>query len=231
MRLDPVARLHAMDLREFGVSALFAAVVLFVAAMVMLNQNVVQLRRSFDWVERAHVIQKRIDDVNNSMNSVEMTVRGFALTGDLRFLERYKKMHAVLMGAVKDLDDLAMVETALRPAIKALQTAVDGHEALYGTLIGHGPAEQAIVAEAITNPSKRLFSAKANNVLSRMEHMERRLFEARYAEAEREAAVTYRVAIGIAGLAFLTGTLGFALALFGRRHDHGEGAGMREIRP
>lgn len=217
MRLDLSSRLHTLDLREFGVSALAAAMVLFGAAMVMLNENVTQLRRSFAWVEQVHAVQKQIDAVNNRLAGVEMTVRGYTLTGDPAFLRRHRNTHGRLVVAMRDLRDLAASEPALQADFAELRTAVALHEALYDTMIGLGPRQQAVVAEAITNPAKRRFNGRAIDALNRMEATEQRLWAKRHTDAEREARATYAIAIGVAGLALVVGSMGFALTLFGRR--------------
>jgi CHASE3 domain sensor protein len=209
--------LPALNLREFGISALFASVVLFVAAMVMLNQNVGQLRQSIAVADLAHRIQKRIDDINNLTNNVEMTVRGYALTGDARFLTRHQKTHDALLDAVNDLDELTMSEPALRPAFIGLHNAVDLHENLYGSLIGHGPGEQAVVVEAITNPAKRRFREMITANLTALERTEAGIAAAHHAAAEREVRQTNLTAFAVAAFAFLCGVCGFSLTLFGKR--------------
>lgn len=215
MRVELSARLHRMDLREFGVSALAVAVVLFIAAMAMLNQNVAQLRRSFSWVEQSYAVQKRLDTVKNQLAGVEMTVRGYTLTGDPAFLRRHRKVHSKLVVVMHDLHDLVATEPALQDDYAELERAVALHEALYDSLIGQGPQHQAVVAEAITNPAKRKFNERANTALNRMEATEQRLWANRHADAERDAHTTYAIALAIAGLALLSGSLGFALTLFG----------------
>jgi len=216
MRVDLATRLHSMDLREFGVSALLAAVVLFVAAMAMLNHNVIEIRQSITAVEQSYVVQKQLDAVNNRLAGVEMTVRGYALTGDPAFLRRHRKTHGQLGDVMQALRKLAAVEPALQGDFAELETAVALHEALYDTLIEQGPQHQAVVAEAITNPAKRRFNERAINALNHMEVLVQRLLAGRHAVAERRAWNTYCVALGIAALAVALGSLGFALTLFGR---------------
>lgn len=218
---------QSIDLREFGVSALLAAVVLFVAAMVMLDTNVAQLRHSFAQSEQAYAIQKQIVAVGGRMNGVEMTVRGYALTGDPKFLERYRQCRDDVLRAMGELRGFTAAEPALQPDFAVLESAVARHRALYARLIGHGPDRQDVVAEAISNPDKRRHSARANNALSRIETTQLRLQRERRTTAEREAQKTYGLAIAIAGVAFLTGTLGFALTLFGRQRESNSGTDRR----
>lgn len=214
MRLNLPDRLYNIDLREFGISALVAALALFVAAMAMLNQNVSQLRQSFVWADQAHAIQKRIDDVNNLMNCVELTVRGYALTGDPAYIRRHHNTLANLMTVMRELRALTAVEPALRPDYADLEKAVAQHEALYSSLIGQN---QAVIADAISSPAKRHFKERANAALTGLETMEKKRVALRLSQAERDARATYATAIGVAALAFLIGTLGCALTLFGLR--------------
>jgi CHASE3 domain sensor protein len=231
MRLDLPARLHTVDLREFGISALVAAVALFIAAMAMLNQNVADLRQSITWVEQSYVVQKRLDAVNNRLAGVEMTVRGYALTGDPAFLRRHRKTHDYLAVVMHELHDMAAVEPALLADYTELEKAVGLHEALYSSLIGLGPRQQAAVAEAITNPAKRQFNERAINALNHMEAIEQRLLAERHAVAELRARRTYGLALGIAALAVLLGSVGFALTLFGQRRNRDPRARQQEPSP
>lgn len=217
MRSDLTTYLQRIDLREFGISALFAAMVLFITAMVMLDQNVSQVRTSFSSVERAYQVQKQIDAVNNRMAGVEMTVRGYALTGDPAFIERHQRSHAYVDAAIADLGRLIGSDTALEADYAALKLAVGRHEDLYGSLIGIGPDRQALVAQAITDPNKRAIQKAAIDALNRIEATELRLMAERRAKVEDGARMTYGIALAVAALAFLTGTLGFALVLFGKR--------------
>lgn len=217
MRSDLSTFLQRIDLREFGISALFAAMVLFITAMVMLDQNVSQVRTSFSWVERAYQVQKQIDAVNNRMAGVEMTVRGYALTGDPAFIQRHQRSHAYVVKGLVELGRLIGNEPALKADYAALKLAVGKHETLYGALIGLGPDRQALVAQAITDPEKRAIQKAAIDALNRIEATELRLMAERRAKIEEGARLTYGIALSVASLAFLTGTLGFALVLFGKR--------------
>jgi CHASE3 domain sensor protein len=225
MNAEPSRDVHSVDLRELGISALFAAVVLFVAAMAMLNENVNHLRESFTWVEQARTVQKQIDAVNNRLNGIEMTVRGYALTGDTAFQRRHRTTRGYLVTALRALRNATSDEPALRAEYAKLEMAVASHEALYDTLIVLGPERQSVVAEAITSPQKRRYNQQAIAALDRMEAVALKFMADRHSEAERKAQMTYRLAIGIAVFAFFVGSCGFALALFGRRHAGSDGGG------
>ncbi len=217
--MSSVPRHHRMDLRELGMSALFAAVVLFVAAMFMLSRNVSQLTESYGWVEKSNAILQRMYNVELKIAGVEMTVRGYALTSNPMFVRMHRQNHDKLLAATKALGDLIASEPALQGDYAKLRMLVIQHDTLYASLIALGPGHQDIVGEAITNPSKRHPRTLAIVTLNSMRNKEQSLLAERQAAAEHKAKATYRLAISIAGLAFLAGTLGFALTLFGRRRQ------------
>lgn len=213
------SRLNRIDARELGMTVLFAAIVLFVAAMFMLSRNVSQLTESYTRVEKSNSVLQRIYAVELKIAGVEMTVRGYALTSNPMFIRMHRQNHDKLLAATKALGDLVASEPALQDDYAKLRLLVVQHDTLYASLIALGPGHQDIVAEAIINPSKRQPRTLAIATLNTMRNKEQSLLAERESAAERKAKSTYRLAIGIAGLAFLTGTLGFTLMLFGRRRQ------------
>ncbi len=212
-----MSRLRHIDLREFGISILLAAAVLFTAAMVMLSRNVSQLSESYGWVEKSNDILQGISSVELSIAGVEMTVRGYALTSNDMFIRMHRLNHTKLLRVTKTLGDLVASEPDLQPDFATLRGLVDQHEALYSSLIALGPGHQAAVAEAITNAIKRHDRRVVAAMLNQMRARAQGVLVRRQREAEQRAKATYRQAIAIAALAFLAGTLGFAMTLFGRR--------------
>lgn len=225
------SRLHGIDLRELGMSVLFAAVVLFVAAMAMLSRNVSQITETYGWVEKSNTILQRLYAVELKIAGVEMTVRGYALTSNPMFVRLHQQNHDKLLSATKVLGDLVESEPALQADYDKLRMLVLQHDTLYASLIALGPGHQDIVAEVITNPSKRQPRTMAVAILNKMRAREQGLLAERQSAAEHKAKSTYRLAISIAGLAFLAGTLGFTLTLFGRRREVQAGARRRAVGP
>jgi CHASE3 domain sensor protein len=218
-----VNRIDRINMRELGVSVLFAAAVLFVAAMVMLSRNVSQLNESYGWVEKSDAILKSLYRVELKITGVEMTVRGYALSSNPMFVRMHRENHDKLMAATKALGDLIASEPALKADYVRLRDLVAKHDALYTSLIALGPGHREAVTDAITSPAKRYPRAAAVATLGEMRVLEQAILAQRQRNAEEKARSTYRLALGISLFAFLAGTLGFTLTLFGRRRP-GEGA-------
>ncbi len=209
--------LHRIDLRELGMPVLFAAVVLFVTAMAMLSRNVSQLNESYRWVEKSNAILKGMYAVELKIAGVEMTVRGYALSSNPIFVRMHRQNHDKLLAATRALGDLIADEPALKADYARLRDLVAKHDALYLSLIALGPGHQDVVSDAITSPSQRYPRTAAVAALNKMRTLEQNILARRQHVAEEKARSTYHLALGIAVFAFLTGTLGFTLTLFGRR--------------
>ncbi|MDR3527732.1 MAG: CHASE3 domain-containing protein [Rhizomicrobium sp.] len=214
--MSPARRLFEVDPREFGISALFAAVVLFVAAMAMLGRNVEQLRESFADSERSAAVLRQIDQVHINITGTELTVRGFALSGDPVFVSYHKHIHKELVIAMTALGELVRDTPDLQADFVSLEKQVAEHEAIYTELLADGAAGRQKVAEAITNPAKRRSRGAVLALLVHMDAQENALLTERRQAAEAKAGRTFALAIGIAIFAFVAGTIGFALTFFGR---------------
>lgn len=212
-------RLNHIDMRELGMSVLFAAIVLFVAAMVMLSRNVSQISESYAWVEKSNAVLQRLYAVELKIWGVEMTVRGYAISQNPIFVQVYRYNRASLFEKTKALGDQIQSEPPLQADYDKLRKLLLQHDVLYSSLMALGPGHQDIIAEVITNPSKRQPRTLAVATLTNMRNKEQSLLAERQSAAEHKAKATYRLAITIAGLAFLAGTLGFTLTIFGRRRE------------
>jgi CHASE3 domain sensor protein len=215
--MSSVSRLHRIDFRELGMSVLFAAIVLFVAAMIMLSRNVSQISESYGWVEKSNTVLQRLYAVELKIWGVELTVRGYAISQNPIFIRAYQRNRGTLIQTAKELGDFVQSEPALQADYSKLRKLILQHDALYSSLIALGPGHQDVIAEVITNSSKRQPRSLAVATLGEMRNIEQHLLAERQSAAEYKAKATYRLAIGIAGLAFFSGTLGFTLILLGRR--------------
>lgn len=214
MAVDPIRRLIDIDARELGISALFAAVVLFVAAMAMLSRNVAQLRDAFFISEQSQLLLRQMDQVHMKLTGTEMIVRGYALSGDPVFLNYYRETHGKLIVSVASLGEQVRNEPTQKADFDELEKRVEAHQVLFASLL---KAPREVVADAITNPEKRRARDAVLALLDRMDAREDTLLEARRYDAENKAKRTFGLAIGIAIFAFIAGTVGFGLTFTGRR--------------
>ncbi|GAA0532209.1 CHASE3 domain sensor protein [Rhizomicrobium palustre] len=197
--------------REFGISAMFAAVVLFVASIIVLGRNVEQLRESFQLSTRTQEVLRQIDQVHMKMIGTEMIVRGYGLTGDASFQRYAKENRMRMVAAMTTLGELVRQEPALDKDYHILEGWVAQHQQLYIDLMDGGPDQRARIVDATVNPQKREARAEAMRALDRMDGLEQKLLAERRARAEAQAAKSFVMAIAIAVFAFVTGTIGFGL--------------------
>jgi len=203
-------------LRQIGTPLLFGAVVLLVSAMAMLGDNVSQMRRGYAWVQRSNAALLDIAEINTQVMGIDMTVRGYALTGDPVFL-RYEADNRKLLGnAIDDFASLMEGEPGHSVSIAALRALVARHETVFSRLSELGPGHAADVAATITDPAKREARYAVQRALTALHADELKLLAARRTAAERQASRTFYIAFGIVFFAFVASALGFALVLHGR---------------
>ncbi len=74
------------QLRHAGSQMLAVAGALLAAGMLLLGVNVSTMRHNFAWVQQADDVLLQISDLQTGIYGVELSVRGYALTDDPRFL-------------------------------------------------------------------------------------------------------------------------------------------------
>ena len=195
---------------------LLGAVVLLVSAMAMLSENVSQVRESYAWVQRSNAALLDLAEINTQVMGIDMTVRGYALTGNPAFLKYEADNRELLRRAIDDLASLTSHEPGHSVSIATLRVLVARHEAVFSRLSALGPGHLKDVAAAITDPAKREARYAVQRALTVLHADEVSLLTARRSAAERQASRTFEIAFGIVFLAFVASALGFALVLHGR---------------
>ena len=205
-------------LRQAGSSALFAAVVLLLSGMILLGINVSTMRKNFEWVQQTDDVLQQISTLESGVTGVELTVRGYALTDDTRFLVfQRNNLHIIELAADK-LAGLIAHSPSQLSQFAALRQTVDVHCQLFTALTGLGPGHAREVAAAIVNRKYRDVMDKLRGQLSAFRQEERQLLVQRQETATAQASRTYDIAIGIVLTAFVLGVLGIVLAQSGRDH-------------
>ena len=209
--------LERAGLRDVGVPTLLAAVVLFVSAMTMLGANVSAVRESYGRVQRSNSALLDMAEINTLVMGIDMCVRGYALTDNPDFLvfeadNRHRLGIAIDKLAFQESDNAAQAAS-----IAKLRTLVVRQEALFSQLSSLGPGHAKEVAAAIVDPEKRKIRYAAQDTLTVLHDGETKLLIARQQAAERQVSRTFYLALGIVALAFIAGTIGFALTFFGHR--------------
>ena len=208
-------------LRQIGTPMLLCAVVLFVSAMAMLGDNVSQVRTGYASVQRSNAALLDIAEINTQVMGIDMTVRGYALTGNPVFLHYEADNRELLRRAMDDLASLIAGEAGHSVSMATLRQLVARHEAVFAKLSDLGPGHGADVAAAITDPAKREARYAVQRALTALHADELKLLDARRNAAERQASRTFEIAFGIVFLAFVASALGFALVLHKRSDKFG----------
>ncbi|MDE2183077.1 MAG: CHASE3 domain-containing protein [Alphaproteobacteria bacterium] len=209
--------LERVDLRELGLSLLFAAVVLFVAAMAMLGRNVAAMQESYASVQRSNTALLKIEEINTQVMGIDMTIRGYALTDDPVFLMYFSDSRRRLHRALDVLDSLIRSEPEGPADMADLRRRSALQEQVFAVLARLGPGHAREIAAAITDPVQRRKRYEVQRKLTALHDKEEALLVERQAAALHQASRTYALVASIGGLAFVVGAIGFALTLMGRR--------------
>lgn len=196
--------------RSLGVQILGVAVVLLIASLLLLGVTFANLHQSYQASMRSTDALLKLFGVEAKLVGIEMTVRGYALSGSDTFLTIQAKERA---GMERLLDQLApMLGDApdQRQRLAKARAMIGQRLALYADLSRPGRAVE--VAHAITDPATRRRMEETRSSLSALRVAEMQRLRARQAAVQSDGRYGLFVAVGIVFMAFITGGLGVALS-------------------
>ena len=202
---------------DLGVPALVASLVLFVSALTLLGANVSELRASYARVHQANEALLQMATINADILRIEMTVRGYALSGDPQYIVWQKMAADALDGRLAKLEVLVADDNDERTDIAALKKLLQSHRAYFESMARLVPTDRSRVVVEMVDYSKKVKRRPIENLLSDMRVDEARVLAREEQEAEVRVVNAYRYAIGISTVALLLGAIGFALILHDRR--------------
>lgn len=204
-------------LREMGYPALIASLVLFVCAMALLGANVSELRQSYARVQRANEALVQIAMVNADILRVEMSIRGYALSGDPAYLVWKDMAYDDVHGRVASFGAEFAGDPVQGANLRRLNALLEKHRAYFDRLIDMLPAHrQELVAEIVAY-SKKVKRRDIEDLLVTMRSDEMKELAKRQLAVEAKASEAYLCAVGISGVAVMLGALGFGLLIGERR--------------
>jgi CHASE3 domain sensor protein len=203
--------------RELGLPALVASLVLFVSAMTLLGASVAELRTSYARVQKTNEALLEIAAVNSDILRIEMTVRGYALSGDENYLVWQQMAQDALDLRVARLENLVADDPDERTDIAKLRKLLRTHESYFDAMAKLVPGNRERVVAEMVEYSKKVKRRPIENLLADMRADETRVLALEQRSAETRVVRSYRYAIGISLIAFLFGALGLALILHDRR--------------
>lgn len=196
-------------LRELGLPTIFGAVVLFASATLLLAVNVSALRENLKWMEHAQKVLMCIADVETGILGDELTVRGYALTGDKRFLHFQELERAKSLKAANELIALTAAEPDHAGHFLKVRRDLDRHMQIFGELTGKGPE---IVSRAIVDPGIRANMRRTRNGLAALRAEEVRDLGERQRAMTAQITRAFLLAVGIIIAAFVLGGFGLVAA-------------------
>lgn len=198
-------------LRDLGLPTVFGAIVLFVSATLLLGVNVSALRDNLKWMEHAQKVLMGMADVETGILGDELTVRGYALTGDKRFLVFQKLERAKSLKAANELTALTAAEPEHAAQFRQVRRDFDRHMQIFGNLAGKGPD---IVAKAIVDPEVRANMRRSRNGLAALRAAEVHDLGERQREMTSQISRAFVLAVGIIVAAFVLGGFGLVATQF-----------------
>lgn len=203
--------------RELGLPALVASLVLFVSAMTLLGASVSELRASYARVQQTNEALLEIAAVNADILRIEMTVRGYALSGDQNYIIWQQMTKDALDLRVARLEKLIADDPDVRADIAQLKKLLLMHGNYFDAMVKLVPGNRDRVVAEMVEYSKKVKRRPIENLLGDMRADETRVLALEQRNAETRVVRSYRYAIGISLVAVLFGALGFALILHDRR--------------
>jgi CHASE3 domain sensor protein len=170
------------------------------------------MQHNFVWVQQADDVLLQIWGVESGITGDEMSVRGYALTDDPRFLAYQKNNRHRTTDSMRKLELLVANDTSESARLAGLRRITADHLNYFGALTRLGPGHARDVASAIVSKRCRSVMTEMRGQLSSYRSHELELLASRQVQAAQQASNTYVLAVGIVVAAFLLGGLGILVS-------------------
>lgn len=187
---------------------MFGAVVLLVSATLLLGANISALRGNLAWMDHSQRVLNQIAILETTDLGEELTIRGYALTGDSRFLDFQKQERGKCQAALAELHRLSAVESGRRAEFGFVERTVRQHLDMFGNLPIHGADRAEVVARAIVDPAVRAHMRRTRNGLVSLRAAELSDLASRQRAVTDQLGRAFFLALGIILAAFLLGGAG-----------------------
>jgi CHASE3 domain sensor protein len=209
--------------RDLGLPALVTSLVLFVSAMALLGANVSELRTGYGRVQQTNAALVQIAMINADILRIEMTVRGYTLSGDPIYLKWQKMSENELDKRLATLAKAVSDDPDERQDLADLKSLLAAHHAYFQAMAKLAQTDRDRVTAEMVDYSKKVKRRPIENLLTDMRDDQTRRLAQQEHSSERRVLSAYRYAIGISAIALMLGGIGFALIL----HDRHTGRSKR----
>ncbi|GAA0537326.1 CHASE3 domain sensor protein [Rhizomicrobium palustre] len=195
--------LDRMNVSEVGKAMLVTGLVLLASAAALLFSAEAKLRQSNRDMERTTSALLKIEEINSLVIGVDYSARGYALTGQVLFLDHEYQKQGRLKVVLDEL--MPLVGPQQQAGLAALKEKLKAHAAVYEKLVALGPKHAAEVAAVIIDPVERQKRYEVLNGLEAMRSAELKALKAHQAETEQQQRRTSILTFIIVAIAFLGG--------------------------
>jgi CHASE3 domain sensor protein len=215
--IDVGERTKHGHLRELGMPILFGAVVLLVSATLMLGANISALRGNLASMDHSQQMLAQISQLELERLGLELTVRGYALTGDKLFQKIQSEVDGRRETALARMDRLVRENPAHAPQYNKLMADLRTHAATFDGMMQLGPDRAALVAKVIVDPEMRVWKYRIRDDLAHLRALELGDIADHQRDITSQLFRAFFLAVAIIVAAFLLGGFGVWAAQIGCR--------------
>jgi CHASE3 domain. len=195
-----------------GLPTLFGAIVLLGSAALLLFANVTALHSNMDAIRLSQKVLAQVANLETGIQGEELAIRGYALTGDGRFLDFQDYHRKQTEDALTVLQPLMASDPRRAAQYRQVSGSVKAHLEIFGKLRGNGPDRASVVAKAIVDPPLRRNMQDVREELSALRETEVNYLGSREGQMTNQITRAFELAIGIMVAAFVLGGLGVWIA-------------------
>lgn len=198
-------------LRAAGVEMLLAAIALLIAGMILMGANLAEVRKTGLAAKTSEYALQEIAEVDGGILGIELSMRGYALTADPVYAQRYVTRMQLLDKATVRLNAAMAQDAPECNRVKALNDFLRRRKAYFNQLAAIPPDKINLVVAEIKRPQVRDERIAAREILQLLRANEMKRLSDRQASAERQMEQTFVLSSVIVVLGFILAILGLGL--------------------
>jgi signal transduction histidine kinase/ActR/RegA family two-component response regulator len=211
---DPRPDGHAIISTARKVSAGFAVALACLAVVSVASWlSISQMKEDARWVEHTHEVLERLDTLLSTIIAAETAQRGYVITDDRDYLERYRRAIQAADAIQRRLSELTVDNATQQTRLHDLQGVIAERVRQFETVLQLRQTDgfEGAQREIQKGLGKRAHTAISGEI-GQMQNAERALLRERERRAEHSTGVTQSIMWGGSSLAFVfVGVAGLAI--------------------
>jgi CHASE3 domain sensor protein len=192
--------------RVFGTFAI--ALGMFVVAALALNINLTRQKDSLGWVDHTNQVLRNISAVESRILEAESAERGYLLTGDSSYLDRYNNSQVDIPKLLETLRRLIADNPDQIQRLDELRPSIEARLAEFKQAVELGPARMNEALAILRTAQSRHLTTVIQDGLGQFRQAELALLDERQQRADRDTILATLIATAMAVLAMLSAALG-----------------------